>query len=270
MRTHLPGTVPDSSSSLILRLPRGYDQRPMAVNSLSLAKVLDRLESHYGTQVVHWPTDPYEFLVWWHCGYPQSDDRCAKGWAALTNQMSISPEAILAAKPAAIASALKHGGMVPELRALRLKEIAMRIQDQFGGDLISALRGPVTEARKILKAFPNISDPGADRILLFAAIAPIAAVPSNNPSVIVRVKCGRERENYGVNYRESQQAIEQEIPANVKARQRAYLLLKRHGQELCKRTKPKCEQCPIQTDCAYYCGNLRGRSAYAAVPGSRR
>jgi endonuclease III len=157
----------------------------MATNSLSIAKMLDRLEAHYGTQQAHWPTDPYEFLVWWHCGYPQSDDRCAKGWAALTSQMSIAPEAILAAKPAVIASALKQGGMVPELRALRLKEIARRVQDQLGGDLSAALRGPVAEARKILKQFPNISEPGADRILLFAAIAPFAAVPSNNPSVIV-------------------------------------------------------------------------------------
>jgi len=80
---------------------------------------------------------------------------------------------------------------------------------------------------------------------------------------------GRERENYAVNYRESQQAIEQEIPTNAKARQRAYLLLKRHGQELCKRSKPKCEQCPIQSNCAYFRGNVRGRSAFAAIPGSR-
>src|SRR5690348_8538296 len=112
----------------------------MATNSLSVTKLLDRLEVHYGTQASHWPADPYEFLVWWHCGYPQSDDRRPKGWTALTSQMSIAPEAILAAKPATIASALKHGGMVPELRALRLKEIAMRVQDQLGGDLPAALR----------------------------------------------------------------------------------------------------------------------------------
>jgi len=32
----------------------------------------------------------------------------------------------------------------------------------------------------------------------------------------------------------------------------AYLLLKRHGGEICKRTKPKCEICPISSACAYF------------------
>jgi len=160
--------------------------------------------------------------------------------------------------------------MVPEVRALRLKEIAMRVQDQFGNDLLGALRGPVAQSSKLLKQFASFGTPGADRILLFAGIAPIAAVPSNNVSVIVRVMFGREHENYNVNYRESQQAIEHAIPADVKARSRAYLLLKWHGQELCKGTKPRCESCPLRLNCAYASGSMRGRSTYAAIPGSRR
>jgi endonuclease III len=154
--------------------------------------------------------------------------------------------------------------MVPELRALRLKEIAMRVQDQFDGDLRTALSGPLDKARKELKKFPNIADPGADRILLFAHIAPIAAVPSNCPHVLVRILLGRERENYGVNYREAQNAIESQIPATFDARIRAYLLLKQHGQAICKRTNPKCDECPINTKCAFFSGKTRGR---APAPG---
>jgi endonuclease-3 len=236
---------------------------------ITVPELLDRLEAHYGKLSPYWPTDPYEFLVWWYCGYPQSDDRCSKGWAALTAKIAIDPSSILSARPALLAAALKAGGMVPELRALRLKEIAMRVQDELGGDLRAALAGPVKEARKILKTFPSIADPGADRILLFAGIAPIAAVPSNNVAVLVRVLHGRERENYGVNYRESQQAIEATVPPTLEARSRAYLLLKRHGQQICKRI-PQCRQCPLSAHCNYFAGNLRGRSAAARVPGSRR
>jgi endonuclease III len=35
------------------------------------------------------------------------------------------------------------------------------------------------------------------------------------------------------------------------ARQRAYVLLKKHGQEICKRANPKCEICPLTSQCAY-------------------
>ena len=181
----------------------------------------------------------------------------------LNREIGVEPEQLLAADPASLASALKPGGMVPELRAMRLKEIAVRVKDEFGGDLRAALVGPIAQVRKILKKFPNIADPGADRILLFAGLAPIAAVPSNCPHVLVRIQHGQERENYSVTYREAQKAIEAEIPQKFDPLVRAYLLLKRHGQELCKRTKPKCEQCPVNTSCAFFAGNGRGRSSPA-------
>jgi endonuclease-3 len=234
---------------------------PKAASSVS--NILQQLESHYGKQKPSWPADPYLFLVWWYCGYPASDAACAKGWEPLHREIGVEPQQILAASPQALAKALKPGGMVPELRAMRLKEIAARVQDEFGGDLRAALVGPMPQVRKILKSFPSIADPGADRILLFAGIAPIAAVASNCPYVLVRILHGRERENYGATYREAQEAIEAEIPAKFDARVRAYLLLKRHGQELCKRTKPKCDQCPVSASCAYFGGKQRGRGARA-------
>ena len=232
----------------------------MAKSSTSVDQILRRLESHYGKQEPGWPADPYLFLVWWHCGYPASDDRCSKGWESLNRLVGVEIEQILAAAPAKLASALKPGGMVPELRAMRLKEIAARVKDEFGGDLRAGLTGPMAEVRKQLKKFPNIADPGADRILLFAGIAPVAAVPSNCPHVLVRILYGQERQNYGVTYREAQEAIAAEVPEKFDARTRAYLLLKRHGQEICK-TKPKCDQCPVNSSCAYFAGKRRGRSA---------
>jgi len=219
---------------------------------VSITEILQQLESFYGGQSPCWPTDPYEFLVWWHCGYPASDAACIRGWKSLTASIGIAPERILAAGTAALTEALKPGGMVPELRAMRLLEIAARVRNEYGGDLRAALTGPIPRVRAALKRFPNIADPGADRILLFGGIAPVAAIPSNSPHVLLRIQRGWERENYGVNYREAQKALEAEVPAVFEARQRAYLLLKQHGQELCKRTKPKCAACPVQPACAYF------------------
>lgn len=218
------------------------------------SEVLDKLEKFHGKQGPSWPVDPYEFIVWWHCGYPASDAACTKGWNKLKSEVGIGPDELLAATPRKLASALKAGGMVPELRALRLKEIGMRVKDQLGGDLRAALAGPLSEARKTLKKFPGIADPGADRILLFAGAAPIAAVPSNCTQVLVRILFGQEDGNYNANYRRAQQAIAAGVPETFDARTRAYLLLKRHGQEICKRTKPRCEECPLSSNCAFFAG----------------
>jgi endonuclease III len=217
-----------------------------------IAHLLDNLEKFYGPQEPRGPVDPYEFIVWWHCGYPASDTTCTKGWNELKSKVGIEPASLLAASPAKLASALKPGGMVPELRAQRLKEIAMRVQDELAGDVRAALTGPLANARKILKKFPGIADPGADRILLFAGIAPVAAVPSNCPHVLVRVLDGPEDANYGANYREAQRALASEVTETLDARTRAYLLLKQHGQQLCKRTHPKCDECPISSHCAFF------------------
>lgn len=162
-------------------------------------------------------------------------------------KIGVEPEQLLKANPKVLAAALKAGGMVPELRAMRLKEIAER-----------ALNGFVV-TRTELKKYPNIADPGADRILLFGGKAAIAAVPSNCPHVLVRILRGKERENYGVNYREAQAAIEEGVPATLDARGRAYLLLKHHGQEKCKTAKPKCAECPVNEVCCYAVG-LRNRA----------
>ncbi len=226
----------------------------------TLTQLLDVLAASYGEQTAAWPTDPYLFLVWLHCGYPASEAKCAKGWESLTSQVGVDAERILTASPARLASALKPGGMVPELRAMRLKEIAERVLKQYGGDLREGLKGlSVTQARGALKEFPNIADPGADRILLFAGISPVAAVPSNCPHVLVRIQAGQEGENYGRTYREAQQFVEDGLPAKFDARTRGYLLLKCHGQQICKRSKPKCDICPVATNCAFAAGKLRGR-----------
>jgi endonuclease III len=125
------------------------------------------------------PTDPYQFLVWWYSGYPANDVACTKGWTSLTTKIGVEPRLILAAPSTELASALEPGGMFPELRAVRMMELAARVQDEFGGDLRTGLTGPVARARKVLKSFPSIGEPGVDRILLFAAVPSIYGGSSN-------------------------------------------------------------------------------------------
>jgi endonuclease III len=170
----------------------------------------------------------------------------------LKTRIGLEPDRLLAANPSQLALALKPGGMVPELRAIRLKEIAARVQQDFGGDLTASLKGlSIPKARAALRKFPGIAGPGADRILLFGGISPVAAVPSNCPHVLVRINIGQGRENYSRDYAEAQEIVAAGAPAKFHARTRAYLLLKSHGQQLCKRSNPKCGVCPVAPTCAW-------------------
>jgi endonuclease III len=231
----------------------------MSFKPFGIPVLLERLEKFYGPQEPSWPVDPYSFLIWWHCGYPASDATCARGWNALKSEVGVEPPQLLHATQQKMSNALKAGGRVPEVRARRLQQIAQRVENEFNGDLQNAFAGPIADVRKTLKKFPGIADPGVDRILLFGDVAPVAAVPSNCPHVLVRIQLGLERENYGVTYREAQKFMQAELPEQFDSRTRAYLLLKQHGQKICKRTKPKCDACPVSVHCAYYAGKDRGR-----------
>lgn len=218
-----------------------------------LSAILDTLESFHGSQTIRWPADPYDFLVWWHCGYPASEERCVRGWESLNEAIGTSPKMLVEAPYSKLTRALKSGGMVPELRARRLKEIAQRVEDEFDGDLRSALsRLPLTQARRLLRTFPGIANPGADRIVLFGGIATVAAVPSSCPDVLIRIRSGRPHEAYNTNYREAQQIIQNQVADTFAARTRAYLLVQQHGRRVCKHLNPECSVCPVSGSCAFF------------------
>lgn len=215
-----------------------------------LLALLAMLERHYGSVEFGEPTDPYELILYTNCGYPPSQQNCRKGFEALKAGVGLATGAILGAGDRALARALKAGGIVPELRASRLKLIAQLVTDDFGGGLRSALSA-TKEARKALKRFPTIGDPGVDKLLLFCAGIPVAAVPSNCPHVPLRLGLGVERPSYAASYRSVQEELTRLLPRDAAAMQRAYLLFRHHGKELCRRAVPLCDRCPVAPTCPY-------------------
>jgi endonuclease III len=86
--------------------------------------------------------------------------------------------------------------------------------------------------------------------LLFARISPVAAVPSACPHVLARVAEGSSDEKYSAQYAAAQSMLNA-LCVEFDARIRAYLLVSRHGREICKRRNPACERCPLRSMCAF-------------------
>jgi endonuclease III len=186
------------------------------------------------------------------CGYPASEAACAKGFAALRERVGMTPDAILRAPEKKLVEAMRAGGIVPELRAERLREIAGAVMREYGGDLRGALAVPVPQAKRILRSFPTIAEAGAEKILLFSRLAPVMAVPSNATQVPLRLGFGREGKTWAAGYKSAQEALAAELSEDYEPRIRAHLLLKQHGQTICRRARPACEKCPVAGDCPYF------------------
>lgn len=163
----------------------------------------------------------------------------------------VPPATVLEADPDKLLPLAAMGGMRPRVRVFRWQEIARITMSQFGGDLNQILNLPYAQAKKALKQFPNIGDPGAEKILMFCGASPGLPLEWNGLRVLTRVGYGRWQKNYGAAYRLVQEALKLEIARKAEAIVEAHLLLRQHGKEICRDKSPQCYECPVKELCAY-------------------
>ena len=224
------------------------------MNMISVPEVIERLAAFYGEPDPPEGTDPWEMIVWENVAYLVDDDGRRKAMGSLRAKIGIRPEQIMAATSVQLLEAGVRG-IVPEQSVKKLRGCAEVALHEFGGDLRPILKHPLAQAKKALKRFPSIGDPGAEKILLFCRAFPILALESNGLRVLVRLGYGEEKRNYATTYRLVQEAIERELVQECSWLIKAHQLLRRHGQELCRRSKPRCENCPLLTECPWVIGH---------------
>ena len=218
--------------------------------TITFSKLVDKLQQHYGAPAPPPSTDPLELIIWENVAYLANDKHRAEAFAILKRTIGTRPDQILAAQHSALA-AIGKAGILPDVSAEKLLTIAKIAHDEFQSDLALVLRKPLPQAKKALKRFPSIGDPGAEKILLFTRSYPLMALESNGLRVLCRVGFAEEQKNYSATYRLVQEAIHGQLPGDYDSLIRAHQLLRQHGQELCKRSKPRCTECPVRASCNY-------------------
>jgi endonuclease-3 len=141
---------------------------------------------------------------------------------------------------------------VPEQSVAKLQAAAEVALREFNGDLQPILKYPLAKAKKALKLFPAIGDPGAEKILLFCHAFPILALDSNGLRVLIRLGFGEDKPNYSATYRSVQETVEHELIKEYPWLIIVHQLLRQHGQELCRRSKPRCGECPLAEYCPWF------------------
>jgi endonuclease III len=220
------------------------------MNRVSLPQVVERLQAHYGKQQAPKLAGPWEMILWENVAYLADDDRRQQAFQTLKKRVGTEPAKILSASDEALLDVTRYGIMA-EVFAEKLRKCAKIVLEEFDGDLRPVLKLPLPKAKNAFKKFPGIGEPGAEKILLFTRTHPILAMESNGLRVLLRLGFCEEKKNYATTYRLVQQAVEAELDKDYSWLIQAHLLLRRHGQDLCKTTKPKCEVCPVAANCEY-------------------
>ena len=133
-----------------------------------------------------------------------------------------------------------------------MQESAQRVVSEWGGDLRKALRLPVMQATRALPKFPMIGKPGAEKILLLTRSYPVLSLDSNGLRVLLRLGYGTENSRYEKTYQSVRAATAAEEQAHYDWLILLHRLLRRHGQEVCRRKRPECVRCPLSRECTYY------------------
>lgn len=229
-----------------------------------LKTVVKTLTKFYGSPKPPKITDPVELILWENVAYLLDDEKRAIAFATLKKSVGLKPQQILKASQPDLVAVGKLGGMLPEVRAQRLRQIAEIAHWIFKDDLKSALKKSLREAKKALRQFPAIGGPGAEKILMFSRIYPVLGLESNGLRVLVRLGFAPEKKSYSATYRGVQDAINEQLPSDYDSLIATHQLLRQHGQELCKRSQPLCETCPLQPQCAYFHGSFPPTTGAAA------
>lgn len=222
-------------------------------------RIVTELERTYGRQQPPPCKTPLEMILWENVAYLTDDSRRGAAFEKLKREVGLTPRAILAA-PRAKLLEVTRAGIVAETFADKLRKIAEITEEEFGGTLDSVLKLPLTHAMKALRKFPGIGEPGAEKILLFMRAYALPALESNGLRVLLRVGFGQEQKNYAASYKSAQRATELPPGNSYDLLIRAHLVLRRHGQHLCRRNAPRCDQCPLVLECRYYRSGAYGKS----------
>jgi endonuclease-3 len=197
-------------------------------------------------------TDPLRLILWDNIGALIDDALRRELFDAFEAATGCMPARIATADDAVLYGIARRGGMRPEVRMERWREIARITLAEAGGDLMGALRSlPVAKARALLKRFPVIGDPGADKILLFTGLDARPSIESNGLRVLVRLGLVAQASSYGATYKAAVGLLARAGDGDRDWLIGAYAVLRQHGKTLCRRSAPSCLACPADSICAH-------------------
>lgn len=217
-----------------------------------LQRVVARLLDQHGRQAPPGADTAFALVLWEKVAYLAPDQRRAEAFEMLRTRVGLTPEAILAAKPNVLREIAAVGGKVEiDKRVQRMQDAAALVIDEFGGSLDGVLGLSHREAMRALQRFYGIGEPGAERILLLTRSQRLLPLDSNGVRTMVRLGYGVDHKNYSTMYRSVRDAAAKELRDDFDWLIGAHLVLRHHGQEVCKTSAPRCEICSVRDECAY-------------------
>ena len=140
---------------------------------------------------------------------------------------------------------LVHSSGYFNVKARKLKAMAQHVYDHHGGDLSAMLGQPWEALRVELLSVYGIGEETADDIVLYAACAPSFVSDAYTKRIIDRLgippKQGR--------YEDYRALFMRALEADVLRFNEFHALIVKLGGDVCRKSKPLCQECPLIEIC---------------------
>ena len=131
-------------------------------------------------------------------------------------------------------------------KSRRLKEMSLHLMERWNGDLDLFFNRETSAIREELLSLNGVGPETADSILLYAGEKPVFVIDGYTLRLMERY-WGMRR----TSYRRAQELFQSSLPQDVKLYQEYHGLIVQHGKSHCRR-RPRCEGCPLGSDCTHH------------------
>ena len=207
----------------------------------NLQDIYEKLYRHFGPQS-WWPAEtPFEVIVGAILAQNTNWQNVAKAIDNLKRAKLLSPRKLYSLSRPRLAKLIRPSGYF-NIKAKRLKEFLNFLFKNYGGSLKRMFGRPQEDLRKEILAVKGIGPETADSILLYAGGLPVFVVDAYTKRIFSRQKLLNE----DTEYHQVQELFTRSLKKDVQLYNEYHALIVRLGKDFCKKTKPKCEICPIK------------------------
>ena len=210
----------------------------------TLQAIYQRLYAHFGPQ--HWwPGDgPFQVIVGAILTQNTAWTNVETAMANLSRAELLDPERLYRAREARIAALIRPSGYF-NLKAKKLKAFVRFLFEKHQGRLSHLFKREPESLREELLAVYGIGPETADSIILYAANQPIFVIDAYTRRIAARLGLSRE----AVTYDELQRLFMANLPRDTPLFNEYHALLVMLGKQYCRKSAPRCGECPLQEIC---------------------
>lgn len=208
----------------------------------TLHHIYTALFDHFGPQQ-WWPGEtPLEVLVGAVLTQNTNWANVSRAIGNLKEENLLSFAALGSLPDAVLAEKIRPSGYF-NLKARRLKNLLALIRrEEPAGDLDLFFAQETATLREKLLSAKGIGPETADSILLYAAGKPVFVVDAYTYRMLTRHGLIGEETDYA----EMQELFMAALPADAALFNEYHALIVRLGKEYCKKSRPRCQQCPLR------------------------